>query len=127
MKKVVHYTIKALITVTIGVLLFVSIWTVARADIDYGPALDAAKTAALMQTGIQGWVDKAQFYTENELKIVTYKAFGEDLVNTTLVLGYTAYKQRLVIKPFRSPLNSILKHSLTLDPNSIYFLTSLEF
>jgi hypothetical protein len=49
-------------------LLAALISTYAIADVDYGPAIDAAKRAAMIQTGAQSFQDKLGSYAEGRAK-----------------------------------------------------------
>ena len=65
---------------------------------DYGPALDKAKDAALIQTGIQGNIDKLKSYGEGQAKRYAYN-LGVEKELATLIVGYKIYHDKGVSFP----------------------------
>lgn len=80
------------------VLIVVS--TIASAT-DYGPALDAAKRAALIQSGAQAEIDKAQKYAEAQGVLVLQK-LGIEYEAGAAGYAYRCYRNKAITIPLGS-------------------------
>lgn len=79
------------------IFLISALISAAYAD-NYGPALDKAKDAALIQTGIQANIDKAKAMGEAQAKKTAYD-LGVDKELGVGIVAYKIYKDKAISFP----------------------------
>lgn len=93
----------------------------------YGTAIDKAKDAALIQTGLQGYLDQARSYSEDEVRRLACKLAPKQVIDVLVVSGASVYRRRLEIPQFPSPVLPGAKHSATVAPAGVTLNTSVSF
>lgn len=120
-----------LITATAAAILyeFMTVTTAVRGltSSDYGPALDKAKDAALIQSGINSNLDKLGVYITAEGYAVACTVLPPEVIDTSVFLGAVAYRKRLDVRPFQSPILPGARHQATVTPDSVSLSTSWSF
>jgi|ERR1051326_5285575 hypothetical protein len=119
--------ILAAATVAIGgTALLIASSLLALGDSKYQPALNKAKEAALIQSGAQDYIRRAEHYFTDKLYKNACVIVPKEVIQVGSTVGASIYK-RQINASFRSPLDPHMRHGLSATTDQVQLITVLEF